>query len=291
MKIQLEVPGKTFLTGEYSVLQGGPALVAATRPNFQFTALSTSSQQPFPFHSDSPAGRWYRQSEVLLRDWKLEMVDPHEGKGGFGASGAQFVFLHALCTWIQSKRKSDDVSDVWQDFRACDKSGGSGADVVAQTLGAIAFFRPEPFEAGSYDWPFDETDFFVLRTGQKVETHSHLQTLGAHDWSKLRAANERAIEGFFAANIEAFTAGLSEVQKELTALGLQSPVTLEILEKLNACPGVLVTKGCGAMGADTVLAVVDRDFHSDFFAEARAAGFHQVASSACLAPMTELKVD
>jgi len=47
---------------------------------------------------------------------------------------------------------------------------------VAQTLGGITFYNPEPFEAKSYDWPFDETDFFVIRTGQKLETHTICRT-------------------------------------------------------------------------------------------------------------------
>jgi len=46
-----------------------------------------------------------------------------------------------------------------------------------------------------------------------------------------------------------------------------------VLEKLNACPGVMVTKGCGAMGADTVLAVVDREFRSEFYAAVKDLGW------------------
>lgn len=289
---ELEVPSKTFLVGEYAVLRGGPALIAATKPFFRFTAKTSSTEQTSAFHPESAAGRWFHQSEVLLRDWSIDRHDPHAGGGGFGASGAEFIFYHLLCTYQQSKSAADDPRDVWQDFKACDTTGASGADIVAQTVGGITFFQSEPFEAAANDWPFDETDFFILRTGHKLATHTHLAAMNAKaDFTKLERANGRAVEGFFTGNVEAFAAGLSDFQTELRDLGLQAEHTREQLDVIRGCAGVLAAKGCGAMGADTLFVLVDRDFQSEFLAGVRSAGLSVIASTRDLASAPRLKVN
>lgn len=288
--IELLVPSKTFLVGEYAVLQGAPALVAATQPCFRFRAEKTNIEQKSLFHPESAAGRWFHQSEVLLKNWKVDFQDPHEGLGGFGASGAQFVFYHLLATHLQSQRVEDHVEDVWQDYKACEKTRASGADVVAQTLGGIVHFSPKPFEAKGYDWPFDETDFVILRTGHKLETHTHLQS-ELPSLEGIIAGTKLSADAFFMSNIEAFAAGLAITQKELIKAGLQAQSTLQILEKLNAAPGVLVTKGCGAMGADTVLAIIDNEYRSEFFQFVRDLKLQLVATSLDLVRETKLKVN
>lgn len=288
--IELLVPSKTFLVGEYAILQGAPALVAATNPCFRFSAEKTDQEQKSLFHPDSAASRWFRQSEVLLKNWKVTFDDPHQGAGGFGASGAQFVFYHALSTYLQSQRLSEDVNDVWQDYKACETTQASGGDVVAQTLGGIVHISQDPFEAKSYDWPFDETDFVIVRTGQKIDTHTHLQQ-GLPSLEGIIAGAKLSVEAFFMSNVEAFASGLAITQKELVKVGLQAESTLAILEKLNAAPGVLVTKGCGAMGADTVLAIIDNEYRTEFFQSLRELKLHLVATSLDLVRETKLKVN
>jgi len=288
--IELLVPSKTFLVGEYAVLQGAPALVAATNPCFRFRAEKTSEEQKSLFHPDSAASRWFRQSEILLKKWKVNFEDPHQGAGGFGASGAQFVFYHALSTYLQSQKLCDDVNDVWQDYKACETTKASGADVVAQTLGGIVHLTQEPFEAKSYDWPFDETDFVIIRTGQKIDTHTHLKQ-GLPSLEGVVAGAKLSTEAFFMSNVEAFASGLAITQKELTKAGLQAETTLAILEKLNAAPGVLVTKGCGAMGADTVLAIIDNEYRTEFFHALRELKLHPIATSLDLVHETKLKIE
>jgi mevalonate kinase len=286
--IQLRVPSKTFLVGEYAVLQGAPALVAATGPYFQFSATKSSEPQKSLFHENSAASRWFRQSEVLLKEWSVNCQDPHEGGGGFGASGAQFVFYHALATYLQSQRAEDDAHDVWQDYKACEKNPCSGADVVAQTLGGITCFQAEPFDARSYRWPFDESDFVILKTGQKVETHSHLQKM-LPPLEGLVATSKLAVEAFFKSNIEAFTSAIAMFQRELVKAGLQAETTIQILEAINSGPGVLVSKGCGAMGADTVLALIDAEYRSEFLEFAKDLNLKLVATASDLAPPSKLK--
>lgn len=288
--IELRVPSKTFLVGEYAVLQGAPALIATTKPFFRFSAkkLATGSQRCL-FEKESPAGCWFHQSDVLLRDWSVAYHDPHAGKGGFGASGAQFVFYHALTTYLQSKRTAEVVRDVWQDFRACDGSGGSGADVVSQLLGGITCFRAEPFEAQSGVWPFNEVGFVILRTGDKLATHAHLKTLDVES-DELIDASEAAVIGFLENDLDRFLQGLSEFQLELHTLDLQTARSKELVDLLMTLPGVYVAKGCGAMGADTVLAVFDRSKELALMNELSKKDLLPVATSDDLAPPLSLEL-
>ena len=85
-------------------------------------------------------------------------------------------------------------------------------------------------------------------------------------------------------------AGIADFQSCLETLRLQAPRTLELLERLRGAPGVLAAKGCGAMGADTMLAVIDREFRSEFFSGVREMNLEIVASTLDLAPAPQLKV-
>src|SRR5262249_5367373 len=139
-------------------------------------------------------------------------------------------------------------------------------------------------------WPFDETDFAIFRTGHKIETHTHLSSaLPSLDGVCMGA--RLSVDAFFSSNIEAFTAGVSITLKELIKAGLQAESTLAILEKLNAAPGVLVVKGCGAMGADTVLAVIDNEYRTEFFQAVREMKLQLIATSLDLCEGTQLQVN
>ena len=65
-------------------------------------------------------------------------------------------------------------------------------------------------------------------------------------------------EAMTSANRSEFIEGLHHISKELEKRQWVFEKTKEYLKYLNAIPGVLVTKGCGALGADVVLAVVEK---------------------------------
>lgn len=268
--ISMKVPSKTFLLGEYSVLHGGVALIISTQPYFHFTATRNASDQ-IPWHLNSPAGQWCKISDVLLREWKITATDPHSGQGGFGFSGAQFVFSHALTTYLQAGRLKDNPADVWQDFRACDKSGGSGGDVVAQTLGGITCFQMDPFQANIVKWPFDDVALFILRTGEKQETHAHLERLRTMvvDFANLKSIAQASVDAFVRQDEERFLMGVGEFQSALVTNGLQSETTTELLQRLRDINGYIVGKGCGAMGADTVAVFVRSEQRDSFAAQVK----------------------
>jgi mevalonate kinase len=291
MRVQIQAPSKTFLTGEYAILKGGVALIATTSPYFKLTADKVSGNSISPFHAESPAGMWWRQSEVLLRDWRLEFHDPFEGRGGFGASGAQFALLHSFTTWLQCGRPNDfhggEIKDLWNDFRVCDQSHSSGADVTAQAIGAIAEVKVDAFAASSHLWPFPDADFFIFSTGVKTATHLHIQTK-LPDMSELIKLSFKASENFHKPNLEGFAAIVADIQNNLCKLGLQTETAMEFVETLNGFPGVLAAKGCGAMG-DNVVVLVEGEFRLEFLQAAHDRGFKAIATAHDLAKPLSLR--
>ena len=90
----LTAPGKTFFLGEYAVLDEGVGLLCCTKPQFKLIVKKDFSGEFLGVHPDSPAGLWVRQNQWILKDFHLEFRDPHLGRGGFGASTAQFLLVY-----------------------------------------------------------------------------------------------------------------------------------------------------------------------------------------------------
>ncbi|MCK6599731.1 MAG: hypothetical protein L6Q37_15300 [Bdellovibrionaceae bacterium] len=120
----IEIPGKTFLSGEYLALYGGPSLTVSTGPGFKmFFVRKKRNESPentilysylysqwgphldkdFLHISQSPAGLFYAQIEKNLSEWEILFYDGYQRKGGFGASTAQFLGLFLFHQWLQGK--------------------------------------------------------------------------------------------------------------------------------------------------------------------------------------------
>lgn len=258
MKWTMTAPSKTFLTGEYAVLVGGPALVLTTGPRFKMTFEKTSGAAGFELRGipeGSPATVWLRQREPLLDGWRLEFEDPHEKRGGFGASGAQFLFCHAFTTFLQSAGASPQLNpdDIFNDYQVCSGGNGSGADILAQLKGGACAVDMKNVRAESMPWPYPELGFGIMRTGTKLPTHLHLLNLSREPLQNLIAPAEQALNGFGKVSFPEFAGYVKDYEKALRGLELQTGRTTELLKAFKAQPWCLAAKGCGAWGADTIL--------------------------------------
>jgi len=269
MNIRFSAPSKTFLAGEYAVLKGGPALVLATGPRFTFHAHSgETGVQGIP--EGSPAARWIEKHSTLLKDWKIEFHDPHQGRGGFGASSAQFLFVQALTTLLESSVSRVvaglDVKALLHDYREFTGGRASGADLLAQASGQVVRVVNE--ETAALNWPYADLDFAIVRTGQKISTHSHLAELNYEPLESLVGPATAVVETFGFQPAEKFISELRNFSFKLRDLNLQA--SQDRLEELERQPWCLVTKGCGALGADTLLvlfAAQNRDSVVSHFGE------------------------
>jgi mevalonate kinase len=261
----LRIPGKSFLAGEYLALQGGPTLVAATKPGFEIRVRQKSaadlkkSELALPFHPDSPAGKFYSGNSNFFSQFCIEWENAN--LGGFGSSTAEFIALHALyqmreSLWVEQERHLD-IHEMLTAYRACASLDGakwipSGADLVAQVRGGISFFESKTGKMQSYAWPFEKIGFCLVKTGFKLPTHEHLKTLPDFDGTGLEKATMVMRQAIQELNDADWIQGVRALAQELERLSFVAPSTQELLRKIQSLP-VMAAKGCGALGADVIV--------------------------------------
>ncbi len=217
-------PSKTFLVGEYAVLTGGPALLIATPPCFS---------------------------------WDNEgFYDPYDGKGGFGASGAEFV--------INAKRQG--MVDPWKVVDAYKKKGfsGSGADIVSQWMGGLTYFFAREKIIQKINWPFRGLYLGLIHTGNKLNTHEHLEKLKPANFENLEKIAKNCYDSIIRPKQHNFIKALLDYQENLVELNLVADTTKPLLNKLSHNTMILAAKGCGAMGSDVILTVIEKTQKDNF---------------------------
>lgn len=266
------IPAKTFLVGEYAALQGHPAIVLTTHPSFEVSLIDTPCLEGI--HPDSPAGRFWAQFGI--KDKGLSFTDPYGGLGGLGASSAQFLgaYLH-VCADRDIKLDLQHLLSTYETV-AWDGVGlkPSGYDVLAQYAGRCVYVSRTPMQLQTLcgQESLSCIEFILVHTGVKCATHTHLHALEQlpqlHALTKWVESAKTAIEtqqpSLLADCVNAYDAALQ-------SLGLVIPSTRALVDQFKTYPGILAAKGCGAMGADVIVVMVER-----------------TALSSCLARINEL---
>lgn len=251
-------PGKTFLLGEYYVTQAGEAYVIALEPSFHLEHEFSFQPALLNIHPDSPAGKFVKDHLDFFYQFKLTFVDPYYGMGGFGASTAQFLLVYQLYS-AEKNLNLKSLLDYYLQY-AWNGQGiiPSGADLLAQAVNHFCYINKEIFEIKKLDWPFPNLELHIVHTNHKTPTHSHLANLENLNTSRLKNIFQEAKNAFELSDAEKFCWAINDYQSELTAMGLVSNNTLKLLEKFNVQSEILAAKGCGAMGADTLLLITAR---------------------------------
>lgn len=260
-RLALSAPSKSFLLGEYLALTGGRTLLAATLPRFELR-LSEGSGAIRGIAPASAAGRFIAAHPDVFAAFDVEFRDPHAGAGGWGASAAQFLMCYAARERIggDALTKDLEVARLLAAFveSAWDGSGlaPSGADMVAQLEGGLVEFCKADGISCRHEWRFDDLEFYFVATGNKVATHEHLRTLDDIDVTGFSPLVNRACEALRSRDSARFVEAVRGYADELERQSLVHPRTLALLQRLAALPGVLASKGCGALGADVAVAIV-----------------------------------
>jgi hypothetical protein len=276
----LSVPGKTFLLGEYVALDGGPSLLLSTSPRFQlFVRPRVADRDPPPFHPQSPAGLYFNRHDEDLKPWHFEFRDPYTGQGGLGASSAQFALLYAFHHgWEWRSVRDFPWDSLLKDYRACAWSGEglppSGADVVSQLTGGVTWFDGRTLQVEKLEWAFKEMSFTIIRTGHKVATHEHLKSEGVlAPHSVLRTIVLEARKAFGTADHVRLIEAVNACSLALRQSGLTAPATTDLLDQMRDNHELFwAAKGCGAMGADVVVALHGPDRSADVVSWAKGRG-------------------
>lgn len=284
MALIFSAPGKTFLAGEYLALDGGMTLLAMTEPRFELrvSAVARSgaglrkagpgSGRRDGIPAGSPADRLIARHEEFFSRLDLAFHDPHAGQGGWGASTAQYLTLFALLSWrsatndeagreLDTKLLLDEYKkDAWNG----EGRAPSGADLIGQMKGGFCFFEKQTGMISRTAWPFENLDGFLIRTGVKVPTHEHLKTLAELDTAPLAEAMVAVREAWNKADGDGFAEGLKSYNRVLQQKRLVTENTLSLLHDLLWMNGVKAAKGCGALGADVVFALVEKNIRRSF---------------------------
>ncbi|MBI2786829.1 MAG: hypothetical protein HYX60_11245 [Legionella longbeachae] len=252
------IPAKTFLLGEYAALTGASAIILTTAPCFELTL--TSQAELSGIHPESPAGLWWQHQQHLMTGlvWK----DPYAGRGGLGASSAQFLASYlASCAIKRTEAHLDDMLRAYYEVSWTGKGlRPSGYDVIAQSQKGCVYINKQKNIIDSYAWPFRDLSFFLIHTGIKLATHDHLQeaTLPDHiDY--LSSLVDKAKLAYEQIDSKTIIATINDYHKKLSELNLVAKHSIKIINQFKKNPEILAIKGCGALGADVILLLTSAD--------------------------------
>jgi mevalonate kinase len=243
--MKFNVPGKTFLVGEYSVLIGGSALGLATKPYFE---IDYTNQAITQYHAESPAGMYLAQQKF---EAKAHLADPYL-IGGFGKSTAEY-FSVIIPELLKSKKNFSDILKEYRDLHASPKVKPSGIDLAFQYFGNVTLADPAIQFYQSFDWHFENLDFYIVSTGLKILTHEHLKSLNLDNLKDLPKLSEKITKVYSENREFEFLALMKEWCELLNKHELTHPNSLEIKHKLEAFEPIKLAKPCGALGADVMI--------------------------------------
>ena len=243
------IPSKTFLIGEYAILNGGPCLLANTLPCFDFIINTNSEKLSHPFHPQSAASLYIEKNKKLFSNTKIELSK--DLPSGFGLSGAEWNCVLTLSCLLKNKEMSS-VHQVWEEYKKLSKNT-SGADVVSQKLGDLCCFSSDPFDAKNLKWNFSDLQFSFILTGESLDTWNHMKDFKNKDLSHLIRISSCCVNAVKSSDEELFIQSIKEYADELKKQQWVTEVSHNILEKIKSFPQIKAAKGCGAMGAESII--------------------------------------
>lgn len=261
--LEISVPSKTFLLGEYAVLKGSGAILLSSTPRFKLMATSDTQKalKAEGIHPESPAGKLLDSNRDFYQRYHMKFVDPYNGLGGFGASSAQFVMVYALKNIVSSQKINDfDMLETYEKF-AWNGEGlpPSGVDLISQLHGKICFFSKKNKILNQYSWPFPDLGYCLIHTGTKLATHFHLRETLSFNEQALEKIVQEGLESLEKKSSRHFIESINQYASALHSQNLVAEHTKNILKKLSEHEAVLSSKGCGALGADVIFILYELD--------------------------------
>lgn len=257
-----KIPAKTFLLGEYAALAEGSAILLTTSPYFELSL--TPHQGLNEVHPLSPAGLWWEQHGSS--EMGLQWYDPYQGLGGLGASSAQFLAGYLACCHLS--HNLPDRSALLNAYYQTAWSGKglrpSGYDVLAQSLHACVYINKHRNRIDTFNWPFKTLSLILIHTGVKLATHEHLMSHRLlQDTTNLSDIVDKAFQAFERLQEIELIKAINDYHKALVGAQLVAEHSLQLINTLKSRPEILAIKGCGALGADTIL-ILTRPDHAGY---------------------------
>ena len=284
MQYKASAPGSLMLLGEYAVLYGKSALLAAIDRRITVTLKPRKDnqvniyydlghyttefsqlaiQQPFQF----VLGVLKQYQSHLKNGCDIEIEAEMSSEVGFGSSAATTVAMHAaLFSWL-----SFDVSVKYFIEQAVKivrhvQGIGSGADVAASVCGGMVRYRNQPFEFEKFRVVHPLVVFY---SGYKTPTVQVIKQVEQQFAGRELAFKEiiKQIEQCSAMGIafvkegawQALGAMMNEQQTYMQALGVNTPLLQSMVDILQKTPGILGAKISGSGLGDCVVGLAMQD--------------------------------
>lgn len=276
-----QVPAKTFFLGEYAAIAGGPAILLTTMPYFEISLLNNLEHTGI--HPDSPAGKWWVRHRIPGK--ALSWFDPYDGIGGLGASSAQFIgaFMASGYCYQLAPSLALLLDAYYQTSWDGDGLKPSGYDIISQTQRQCVYIHRQANIVETFDWAFQDITFLLVHSGQKLMTHYHLK----HQMlppiiPNLCEIAEQAKQAFMTTDQTLLIRSVNDYQEQLVHAHLMAAHTLAYLEAFRKNLPILAAKGCGAMGADVLLLIIDNKNLKNVMHELIQEGWHVLATQQTL---------
>ena len=166
MRKTIHIPSKTYLTGEYCILKEQKALIILTSPLFAVTIEECNDPTQAIDFNNIPVEQW---AISRLKNKIIQFFDPHNNKGGFGASSACFA---GVWKYLNPKKKPIQSLD---EFLLVQQ--GSGGDVLSQLTGGVALIDKKNKQTISLQWPWKNICCSLFRTQKKLLPMNTLEKL------------------------------------------------------------------------------------------------------------------
>ena len=255
--IEISCPAKTFVLGEYGVLDGGPAILINSAPRFSCRiSRNSGSSASFDFPEKSPVGQWFRKNQDIFRNISLNWFDPYKGKGGLGFSSAQFNILYAY-SFLRKKGPLDQVKplDLWKTYCSLEFEGQapSGADILSQWIGGVCLFEQNPLTVQSITSSLPDLECVMIHTGVRIKTHEHLKQLKLPVLSELTGLARVGVEAMEQGREGDFIQIVNKYGEVLNQMGFALPEVQKTVQELKSLPETQAVKGCGALSAEVII--------------------------------------
>ncbi len=275
-------PGKAVVLGEYAVLDGAPAIVAAVP---QGVVCEVSPADALLIETPHGDDRFVRAAllaaEAPLARYAFSDAAPLTGarKPGLGGSAAATVAaVRAADLAAHRARTDDDTFDLARRVHHAVQGSGSGIDVAASTYGGFTRFsrthRPAPAPAAP---------FLLVDSGTSAQTGPRVaRYLAWPDRAAFIADSTAAVDAFAAQPIPAMRAAADALARMARAAEVDwSTPAHEAIRALALAHGG-AAKPSGAGGGDVAIALLpDPDAERAFAAAAEALGFLVLVRAGC----------
>lgn len=269
--------------GEYAVLDGAPALVAAIDrgvsctvfPNDQFvvsTPYDDRFVRPALEAVQAPPARY------MFEDWNPVQTGSKPGFGGSAAAAVAAVIAGGIAN--ETRRSPHEIQTIATAVHRAVQGGGSGIDVAASAHGGILRFQQGQVS------PQPPVEPIIVWSGQSAQTGPRVrQYLAWQERDHFAQRSKAAVDEFAMNPIEAMRemTALLDLMSRKAEVDYWTPALREITRIATQLGGA--AKPSGAGGGDIAVALLPPSAaRADFDRQIRAAGLQVIPANLCLAP-------